>query len=208
LINHYVNLICWREVLDLYDRQRDIIWIDSVSLRFLVFIFGGKIPFRPGTSVLFSYKNHSMRNLNWFFLTSKNLYYLSERHQYVLPYYRHKIWVPEDLENQISILPYNSNVAIGISSPKQNLLACELFKINAALNIHCLGAAVDQHHDENNKKKSLFIGSGFQWLSFLFSSPKRTISKLRLTIFEIYLICFCSITRASFKKFLKIIEKN
>ena len=74
-----------------------------------------------------------------------------------------------------------------------------MYSYDAYLTIYCIGAALNI--DLMNSKKSILSRSGFQWIDFLFRSPKRTFSKLNDTFLAVFEILFFKDERRKFKLF-------
>jgi hypothetical protein len=205
LINHYVNLVVWKEICLEYDSGRDRIWIDSISLRFMIKLFGGSCNFRPGVAALSYRYNKEFENFeNCFFLLAKPQENILSANSFVLPFFN-EVSVNKNLEDIIIEIKPKSNVLIGISSPKQNLLAFKLYEIRPDLEYYCSGAALSANYLLNPKEReSKFIKFGFEWFKFLLIDPSRTIKKLKTTIIEILRITFDMKYRFQFKQFVKI----
>ena len=141
---------------------------------------------------------------NWFFLVAKPTEKLLLKKSFVLPFYD-DVSVCKNLENILTELKPNTNICIGISSPKQNLLATKLHEIRPDIDFYCLGAALSTDYLLNfTKDDSKVSGSGFEWFKFLLLEPSRTIKKLKITITEILRITFDMKYRNQFKQFVKI----
>ncbi len=205
MIHHYINLVCWREMQEMYDPDRDIVWIDSVSIRKLVAKYRHDAEFKPGTSVLQAIGPKAKDGGSWFFLTAGPVAGLPKDLQFELPI-MNAICVPDDLAQAIGALASGTRVAIGISAPKQNRLAAALHDLRPDLEYHCLGAAVSAYGDNGNSssRHSRLSGSGIEWLRFLVTSPKRTWSKIEVTLKELWLVRTHSPSRIAFEKFSHI----
>lgn len=185
MIHHYINLVCWRAMLDIYDPKRDIVWVDTVSMGKLVARFRNDFQYRPGTSVLNSISSGSIAARKWFFLTASPLEKVKPEAQFVLPILESTV-IPNELAVVLGDLQPRTRIGIGISSPKQNQLAVALHALRPDLEYHCLGAAL---HGLNTMEglgemKSRWCGSGFEWLKFLIVSPHRTLQKISFTLRE------------------------
>ena len=92
------------------------------------------------------------------------------------------------------------NVIIGISSPKQNILATEIASSGSAVeNIYCLGAAVDIiliDRVENNPNL----------ITFLKLNPMRTAFKILQTLKNLLVLVLIKEKRTEFKKFVNFVN--
>lgn len=192
-------------MLEMYEPDRDIVWIDSVSLRKLVASHRSDAQYRPGTSVLQQIGPHIQGQGPWFFLTAEHVPSLPQETQYELPFMK-EIEVSGDLARIVKSLPAGTKVAIGISAPKQNWLAAALHALRPDLEYHCLGAAVSAYKNgaDESAAGSGLSGSGIEWLRFLATSPKRTWAKITATLKEIWLVRTQPHSRTEFKRFSAI----
>lgn len=204
MIHHYINLVCWRSMLNIYNPARDKVWIDSISLKILTARTRPDVEFRPGTTVMPRSTTDEEKKEKWFFLTSVLLKNLPTEAQYALPFFD-EIYVPETLAVWLDRLPAGSRVAIGISAPKQNYLAAKLYDRWPNLEYHCIGAALSEFDPKQSDSPSL-AGSGLEWLRFLVSSPRRTLGKISQTISELRRILFEKESREKFARFASICE--
>lgn len=128
---HFVNLVSWKFFSEkVSDRQ--IIYVDSLSLQFMCLLFGRKIKRISGVS----YFNNSLESIEAFYLTTS--VYKSNAH-FVLPFWRkiEEIVLTNDL---ILAIKQDSNLVIGISSPKQDKLAELIISRFPDKTVYCLGA--------------------------------------------------------------------
>jgi len=205
MIHHYINLVCWRSMLKIFDPSRDVVWVDTVSLHLLVRRIRRDAEYRPGTSVLRHGGPAAPEGGGWFFLTPCHLPGLPGEMQYELPVFA-DITVPDDLAAGLAKLPPGTRVGIGISAPKQNHLAVALHAQRPDLEYHCLGAAVARYDPsvrESGQKLTL-SGSGLEWLRFLITSPRRTWGKIVTTLREGAAALFHGPTRDAFASFAAI----
>lgn len=192
---HFVNLVNWRYFIS--NKLTDnVIHIDSVSLMLLIRIIGKKrVKRNPGVRFVKSLKE---KQEEYLWLTAFKTPFLGK--QIVLD----ESLVVENFDCD-KIKPACTKVMgliIGISSPKQDKLAT---LINNNLNnqtIFCLGAAVYIDAKSNNR----FDFFGFFWLKMLLIKPKRTLSKIKLTLREIILICLIKQEREKFQCFVELIK--
>lgn len=207
MIHHYINLVSWREMLTLYKSNRDIVLIDSISLLILTHRFRKDTIFQPGTSVLKLIRRDLENEGEWYFLTAKYLPALASHIQYELPMFE-EVAISKDLTVQLQKLASQTKVAIGISSPKQNQLAALLYALRPDLEYHCLGAAIADLGMDAQSQRSRLSGTGFEWLGFLFVSPRRTYLKLVTTLKEMFSVFVNKASKRAFKKFVFIIATN
>lgn len=205
MINHYINLVCWRQMLVLYDSRRDLVWIDSVSLRQSIRRLRRNAEYRPATRVLTALGPGSSTGGNWFFFTAAPVENLPKDIQMPLPIFK-TISVPDDIAAMLRSLPANTRVGIGISAPKQNYLAAAMHALRPDLEYHCFGAAIaDFATPDTAKGRSHGLsGTGFEWMSFLVKSPSRTLRKIVTTLREAVQIRFHGPSREDFERFAAI----
>ena len=203
MIHHYINLVCWRAMIDIYDPHRDVVWVDSVSLRKLVRRWRTDAAYRPGTIVLSQIGPGTPNGGSWYFLTAAPLPNLPPEMQYILPYFT-EITVSTELSHALAGLAPGTRVGIGISAPKQNYLAAALHSLRPDLEYHCLGAAVAglKGSYDSAPKGSHLSGSGLEWVRFLITSPTRTLRKILITAREIWSVLLQKRSRAAFKEFV------
>lgn len=206
MIHHYVNLVCWRGILEVYDPSRDQIWVDSVSLLRFATTKRTDVAYRPGTTVLADISFDELNCGSWFFLTAAPLLRISSNVQFELPFFEDAS-VAGELEGLMHELVPGTRVAIGVSSPKQNHLAIALHQLRPDLEFHCLGAAVaeiDAALHACKGRKSVLSGSGLEWLRFLLVSPRRTFIKIGITVWESLLLLVHKDSREAFGRFVAI----
>ena len=191
---HFVNLVSWRYFES--NSQNQKLYLDSISIRSLAFLFGVKLEKVSGVSF---YNNNRVS-------FKEALHLVSERNdihrnQKVLPFWKsvNSIEVTDSLRNEIN--KYDKLV-IGISSPKQDALASQILAEYPDKEIYCLGAAI--YTDLQTKR----LEPGFLWVFFLFTNPKRTLLKIRITLFEIFSIVLFAQNRKRFRKFLHSIKST
>lgn len=204
MIHHYVNLVCWRAVHNLYHPNRDIIWADSISMVRLLALFGYAAEFRPGTSVVVQAIQGSELLHSGFFLTARPLRSVSERRQLALPRIAEgrECDLPAEVCKAIESLAPGTPVAIGISAPKQNRVATVLHSLRPDLTYHCLGAALSLlDHASDDPDALKYSRSGAEWMRFLQEEPMRTLAKLRVTLAEIACILVFPRSRKEFREF-------
>jgi hypothetical protein len=197
LINHYVNLVGWKVLLNNYDSSLDIYNCDSISLLLMARIFGWNPAFTPGSTII-PYAFTKANSSGTLFLVSNFKHKSYFKYSYLLPQFESEVFVDETLAGIISNNSFNE-IFIGISSPKQNVLAHRINSISPDLTIYCIGAALNV--EMMGSKKSILSRTGFQWIDFLFRSPKRTFFKLYDTVLSVLLILFNKDERLRFKLF-------
>lgn len=195
-IHHFVNLIGWEEVLDIMKSSKNYdflqnFYCDTISLKFLSTFFDkGILKFRGPNALRILIEQ------------KKEIEYLISKSANI-----HQIALPQFDDNKsyqkfaTSFCPKKNNIAIGISTPKQNHLALCIAKnsqISFNLEIWCFGAAI---YNQNN----LILGH-FRLFGFFFSDPIRVLKKLSITIKEIILIVIFK--RKKFKEFCNYLVKH
>jgi len=196
-IHHYVNLVGWYEIYNSIvgndiSSVKNIVYCDSLSLSILSRFFGNSVLRLPGPIAFSNYI--SSNGLSKCTILSSDGFGAT----YKLPFFK-------NLSEIDSFLPeypiLNQDILIGISSPKQNVLASKLAKlvsVDYEIDIHCLGAAL-------NLKDFVKGSTYFFWANFLRADFKRTSKKLLLTLYEILLLLSPS-RRKKFRSFLFILE--
>ena len=198
MIHHFPNFVCWREIFNSYTEDRDLIYIDSI-LCFLVGILVGKFGhYCSGPQM--ANRLISESSDRQFFLLSENIKTISADKKLVLPF-RSSFEGDAEVLKFIENLPHESSLIIGVSSPKQNILANYLHSIRPDLRYFCLGAAVEITWGRKWTNTKL-RGSGFQWIEFLIVNPKRTIGKISNSILEAFLILSSRKSIALFRQFV------
>ncbi len=203
MIHHYINLVCWRPMLELYDSDRDLIWIDSRSLHASVARLRRDAEYRPGTSILPQFGPGTPGAENWFFFTAGPVAQLPVHSQMPLPFFD-EVTVPVEIANTLMALPDGTRVGLGISAPKQNYLAVAMHKLRPDLEYYCLGAAIVGHFAKSRGNAPALSGSGLEWLAFLVRSPRRTFGKIGTTLRELIAIRLHDLSRNDFARFSQI----
>ena len=193
---HFVNLISW-DFVNKIKNPKKVIFFDSISIVFLSRLFGVK---KNRISGLNFFKKNKKSFDDALFLVSQKT--KENRNEYELPFWE-KI---EDIrlysELSMNIEKY-SKIIIGISSPKQDLLAQKIIELFPEKNIYCLGAAIYN----SGKYSSFFDRLNINYIFLLFVNFNRTLIKINLTFKEIFSILF-SDKRNDFISFLKSISLN
>lgn len=194
-IIHFVNLIGWEDLLKIMreiTKKRNYyqtFYCDTVSLKILSFFFSKNVKILNGPTALKAVKKKG----NIQYLVAKPMNFSS----IILPTLDNKKLFDKFVNSFIIEKP---NIAIGISSPRQNFLALEIAKkkhSNIDSKIWCFGAAI---YNQNN-----LVLSRFRLLSFFLSNPSRVFSKVFITIREIFKIIFFK--KKDFKEFCSHLEK-
>lgn len=194
-IIHFVNLIGWEDLLKIMreiTKKRNYyqtFYCDTVSLKILSFFFSKNVKILNGPTALKAVKKKG----NIQYLVAKPMNFSS----IILPTLDNKKLFDKFVNSFIIEKP---NIAIGISSPRQNFLALEIAKkkhSNIDSKIWCFGAAI---YNQNN-----LVLSRFRLLSFFLSNPSRVFSKVFITIMEIFKIIFFK--KKDFKEFCSHLEK-
>lgn len=204
MIFHFPNLVCWYDVYKNYKSGEDIIFLDSISCFLLGVFFGVKGTYFSGPEV--ANLLYRKKSINLFFLLPDDIKVIDDKKKMILPF-KDNFEGDKDLLEFIKLIPANSYVVIGVSSPKQNILAQYLCKIRADLKYFCLGAAVKQTWDYKHAN-TFFRGTGLQWLEFIFFQPKRTLTKIYLTLRQAMYVVISKSKRNSYKEFVELTKKN
>ena len=200
MIKHFPNFVCWREIFDLYDEKRDTLYLDSISCFFMGLLLGIRGSYFPGPEMALSLSKEPLGSL--YFLLSDEIKDIDKEKKLILPF-KESFNDDKEVLDFVRAIPENGKVVIGVSSPKQNILACYLFSIRPDLEYYCLGAAV-KHTWGFKSAKTQLIGTGFQWIEFLVFQPKRTIVKQLKTLSEMISI-FCSSKKIkNYREFVKL----
>ena len=202
MINHYVNLVGWNVLLDNYNPNLDVYHCDSISLLLMAKIFGESAAYTPGPTVI-PYACSKAANSDTLFLVSNSIHKSFFKNSYLLPQFFSEVYIDDLLAETLSNNSF-SEVFIGISSPKQNILAHQINCICPNTTIYCIGAALNI--ELMGLKNSILSRTGFQWIDFLLRSPKRTFSKLYDTSLATFLILFFKEERLRFKLFCALLK--
>jgi hypothetical protein len=204
MINHFPNFVCWKEIYRIYDKSRDNVYLDSISCYVLGLLLGVKGNYLSGPEMAFRLTEKPLGS--FYFLLAEEIQDIEKAKKLVLPF-KDSFTGDKSVLKFINSVPVNGKVIIGVSSPKQNVLAGYLFSIRSDLEYYCLGAAVKQTWGFKGANTRL-RGTGFQWLEFLLFQPKRTLGKQAKTVVEIFLI-LCSPARIKlFRKFVGVTKQS
>jgi hypothetical protein len=185
MTHHYVNLISWKYFIQ--NSANSKIYIDTLSLQFLMLIFGCPTKRRSGI-------DQFVLRPNAIFLASKSPS-VEEDGVYVLPFFNslEEVKLNNDIIESVRNYKY---IYIGISSPKQDKLAKLLSDVFPEKEVYCYGAALG---GEKRKLGKL----GLNWLMLLLDNPKRFRQKIKLTSKEFIKIVFNKGYQKKFKLFIK-----
>lgn len=203
MIHHFPNFVCWKEIYKAYDESRDKVYLDSISCYVLGLFFGVKGNYFSGPEMAHNLAKKSAGD--FYFLLSEDIQSIENSKKLVLPFKESFTGDKSTLEF-INSVPVNRKIIIGISSPKQNILANYLFSVRSDLEYFCLGAAVKQTWGFKGAN-TILRGTGFQWLEFLLFQPKRTIKKQAKTLIEAFLI-LCSLRSIKLYREFVIVTKE
>jgi hypothetical protein len=115
--------------------------------------------------------------------------------------YRESFEDDRDVQKFVSTVPRNGVLVLGLSSPKQNVLAIYLHSQRPDIEYFCLGAAVKQTWGFTHANTKL-RGTGLQWLEFLLLQPRRTGAKLAKTLLEALKVVSSSRRLKLFRRFI------
>ena len=197
---------------DLFDPKRDVVWVDSVSMMKLVKLFGLNAEYRAGTSIIGKIGAHPSYSPEWYLFTARKLKNVPLSMQFELPFIDEgkEQDIPEDVLLAVHSLAPGTCVGLGVSSPKQNIIAVALHTIRPDLEYHCLGAALFNLEIDAGKfgNATNLSGSGFEWLRFLFTTPRRTWAKIVIILMEVFQVVLIPSSQQKFKKFVVICEPS
>ena len=195
-IHHFVNLVFWEEIVDFLETENSkgvqhVVYCDTWSMYFLLKLF--RISALRISGIDFLAELSSKIKSDFLILCSGKVELYSKALIKKLPKK-----VDLDYIKTIDYIDNKINIVIGISSPKQNIIAKHLALTNPNLkNIFCLGAAVDLLLVETGPKN-------FNFIDFLRIAPYRTLIKIFLTIKNLILIVLLKNKR---KKFINLASK-
>ena len=191
MIYSFVNLVSWEHFLDPVKKKVERkIFFDSLSIRVLAFLITGKkIDVQSGVDYFLNEVKDSESNC--FLVANKFVHF---QNAVVLPQFND---MSEDELNQVdwTFIKSFKNVYIGISSPKQEKLAEFLQTKYGMGNYFCLGAALYVNPID-------FRNSSFKFLVFLKQDYKRSTSKIKITLVQVFRILFFSKVRGEFREFV------
>lgn len=180
MVFSFVNLVSWRFFCVKHLNHK--VYLDSASIRFVARLHGRLINEAQSISGV-KYFSDNRKTLTQSILlgAEENKTFTDS---YVLPFWKDSNDIALD-ENIIEAIGDHKVIVIGISSPKQEILARKIYdKIGPNIEIYCLGAAINFESSSDSKSFS------FLWFKFLLQSPQRTLGKIELTFKEMVLIFF------------------
>ena len=199
---HFINLVCW-EQFDEYYSLGDQVFLDSRSICLVARVVGRSASRFPGVSMASEFRELKPLD-NVYRLTAhpsnaiKNSSFCLEMIEDIRGYS-----VQGALLDFLLQIPKGKDLLIGISSPKQNILAKKILQIRPDLHVFCLGAALNMVEQETNVFSSIPILSEQEWLKFLILHPLRTIKKILFTFIEVFRILWLPEVKKRFLGFLE-----
>lgn len=198
MVNHFPNLVCWKEIFQIYDKNRDIVFLDGISSHFLGLLLGARGNYFSGPQMAHALAQDSFEDC--YFFLPEDIQSIPQNRKIILPFRAHFDGY-QPILNFLDSVPSTGLVVIGISSPKQNVFANYLYTIRPELDYFCLGAAVKQTWGLN--ANTWLRGSGLQWLEFMIFQPRRTIGKITRSIIEALSIIASPTRIRLFRQFVK-----
>ena len=185
----FCNLLTWKYIHDNWHDNR-VVYFDSISI-----YVATRVLTRLNPSVLsgveFVSRNRGLLSNS---LTLSGSEYKTDGKNLVLPFWKDSVDVDksdiENLDNYIGDI-----VCIGISSPKQEVLADQLIG-NYNTICFCLGAAL------YNEVTGFARRNNLVWLALLYRDPRRGLNKIYQTLVEIFKLLFSKRRRREFKYFV------
>ena len=205
MIFHIINLACWESKIFEKKKVNETFFCDSFSFKFLAFLFGRNLKWTTGSDFNYLIEDASACN-QAVFLTSARKKEFRNDIQFTLPMFNDDVFISKDLDNFLNKNAKLKYCFIGISSPKQNELARYISKEYPDFDIYCLGATLDIY--ENEIKTAKFSRFGLEWLFHLFLSPKRTYTKILITLKSFLLILFSKEKRNKFYNLIQLCENE
>lgn len=201
MIYHFINLIGWEKIYDAEFQENELFFADSISIKFLAeILLRKKIKRNSGPSFLAEFRK--FKSPNFCIICSKKTKYTSDKN-YILEADK-EISEPFQYGVKISqeIKDYDY-VLLGVSTPKQNLIAKGIHSQNKSQKIFTFGAIIDDLILERDIPTKI-QKNGFEWFYRFFLDPKRSLTKYYQTIHSIISILLNKTKRA---KFLKLSSK-
>jgi hypothetical protein len=188
---HFVNIITWEYFFD-KNLNNATIMVDGFLLKLTCSFFGVKTKKKSGLNFF-----HNEINDSYCFLLPSPGQNFTDF--FVLPFWKEEndICITDELREFIR---YKTNIVIGISAPKQDHLANLIDIEFPDKKIYCLGAAVTT--SRFSSREWLII----TWPTMFYNNPIRTLSKLKLSLLEIFNIIFSKRKRKKFILFTKKIS--
>lgn len=195
MIHSYINLVTWRYFYH-YENpptENKKFYVDSISLLLLIKLLIGKCEKFSGMDYL---EGFLKRTREEDFIALGTLA-INEKYSntHVLPFWKNlvEIEIDQSIINQVKDFKH---VLIGISSPKQEILAKKINEVFPDIEIYCLGAALDS---VQNLRYNYFP----KWIILLIMKPKRTVRKLAKTIKEFFSLLLIRKRRAQFTEYFR-----
>lgn len=195
MIHSYVNLVTWRYFYH-YENpptKNKKNYIDSISLLLLVRLFIGETKKYSGMDYLEDFLERT-REEDFIALGTLEI---EEKYinTHVLPFWKNleEIEIYESLINDIRNFKHT---LIGISSPKQEILAKKINKVFPDMEIYCLGAALES----GSKVRYTYFPN---WVILLVLKPKRTARKIIKTFKEFFSLLLIRKRRNQFTEYFR-----
>lgn len=184
MIFHFVPLYSWESYISKIN-DGEVFFADSLSIQIAIFLIMRKwIKRNPGSyqlSKIIPNKDISI------FITSEE-YPNVDINMIVAP---KNINNPEEYARSIlNKIDDFENLYIGISSPKQNLIAKEILKNNSKINVYAIGAIVDDFCLKKNKIPKIVNKIYLEWFFRALKNPFRffkKISQIAITFSQLFL---------------------
>jgi hypothetical protein len=180
LIHHFPNFVCWKEIFSLYNSDRDIVYLDSILCFLLGLMLGQWGNYFSGPQM--AHRLVTKSPSKFYFLLAEDIDLIDEDKKLILPF-KSSFEGDVDLLDFLETLPIGVALIIGVSSPKQNVLAHYLHSLRPDVEYFCLGAAVKITWGMKHANTRL-RGTGLQWLEFLALHPQRTVMKISSSAHE------------------------
>jgi hypothetical protein len=177
MIYHHLNIPSLTYFLKI-DILEQTFFVDSLSLRLVCLILGLDKPRVPGSIHLKGLLEDPQSSV---FLTA---YSSGFENEIILPFFK----TFEDIENYnwhsfakpMGDNPLITKCFLGVSSPKQNLIAQKLQKILPNIDYFCIGAIADNRVIENGFILKFLSKYNVEFAFHFFLNPRRTVLKLAI----------------------------
>lgn len=199
---HFINLVCW-EQFDEYLTEGDTVFLDTRSICSAAKIVGKRAIRFSGVEMASRFKALKL---------SRDFYRLTAYPSDAALNYTFNLDMIEDIQSFaiegpllefLLNIPTRRDLLIGISSPKQNILAKKILLIRPDLHVYCLGAALNRYEQAIEGSLALPILNEQEWLKFLISDPSRTVKKIYSTLRELIRIMLFPDVKSRFIYFLE-----